>query len=30
MFTGLQDIFSGQGTPEQLLASMDTDYKSGD
>jgi raffinose/stachyose/melibiose transport system substrate-binding protein len=30
MFTGLQDIFSGQGTPEQLLASMDADYKSGD
>ena len=30
MFTGLQEIFSGQGTPEQLLASMDTDYKSGD
>lgn len=30
MFTGLQEIFSGQSTPEQLLASMDTDYKSGD
>lgn len=30
MFTGLQEIFSGQGTPEELLASMDADYKSGD
>lgn len=30
MFAGLQEIFSGQGTPEQMLASMDTDYKAGD
>lgn len=30
MFAGLQEIFSGQGTPEELLASMDADYKSGD
>jgi raffinose/stachyose/melibiose transport system substrate-binding protein len=30
MFAGLQEIFSGQSTPEQLLASMDADYKSGD
>jgi raffinose/stachyose/melibiose transport system substrate-binding protein len=30
MFTGLQEIFSGQSTPEQLLASMDADYRSGD
>jgi len=29
MFAGLQEIFSGQGTPEQLLASMDADYQSG-
>jgi raffinose/stachyose/melibiose transport system substrate-binding protein len=29
MFTGVQEIFSGQSTPEQLLASMDADYKSG-
>jgi raffinose/stachyose/melibiose transport system substrate-binding protein len=30
MFSGLQDIFSGQGTPEDLLSAMDADYKSGD
>ncbi len=30
MFSGVQDIFSGQGTPAQLLAAMDADYKSGD
>jgi raffinose/stachyose/melibiose transport system substrate-binding protein len=30
MFTGLQEIFSGQSTKEKLLASMDADYKSGD
>lgn len=29
MFSGLQEIFSGQGTTEQLLTSMDTDYTSG-
>jgi raffinose/stachyose/melibiose transport system substrate-binding protein len=29
MFTGLQEIFSGQGTAEQLLTSMDADYASG-
>ena len=30
MFSGLQEIFSGQGTPAEMLASMDADYKSGD
>ena len=30
MFAGLQEIFSGQSTPADLLASMDADYKSGD
>jgi raffinose/stachyose/melibiose transport system substrate-binding protein len=30
MLTGVQEIFSGQGTSEKLLTSMDTDYKSGD
>jgi raffinose/stachyose/melibiose transport system substrate-binding protein len=30
MFSGLQELFSGQGTPEELLASMDADYTSGD
>jgi raffinose/stachyose/melibiose transport system substrate-binding protein len=29
MFTGLQEIFSGDGTAEDLLTSMDADYKSG-
>lgn len=29
MLSGLQDIFSGQSTPNQVLASMDTDYKAG-
>ncbi|MFF0015383.1 ABC transporter substrate-binding protein [Streptomyces sp. NPDC005374] len=29
MLSGLQEIFSGQSTPEKLLAEMDTDYKSG-
>jgi raffinose/stachyose/melibiose transport system substrate-binding protein len=29
MFTGLQEIFSGQSTPDKLLAAMDTDYKAG-
>jgi raffinose/stachyose/melibiose transport system substrate-binding protein len=30
MFTGLQEIFSGQSTPDQMLAAMDTDYRAGD
>jgi raffinose/stachyose/melibiose transport system substrate-binding protein len=30
MLSGIQEIFSGQKTPEQMLASMDADYKSGD
>jgi raffinose/stachyose/melibiose transport system substrate-binding protein len=30
MFTGLQEIFSGQSTPDKMLASMDADYKAGD
>jgi raffinose/stachyose/melibiose transport system substrate-binding protein len=29
MFTGLQEIFSGQSTPDAMLAAMDTDYRSG-
>jgi raffinose/stachyose/melibiose transport system substrate-binding protein len=29
MLSGLQEIFSGQSTPDKLLASMDADYKSG-
>jgi raffinose/stachyose/melibiose transport system substrate-binding protein len=29
MFTGLQEIFSGQGTADQLLTAMDADYTSG-
>lgn len=29
MLSGLQEIFSGQSTPEKLLAEMDTDYKAG-
>jgi raffinose/stachyose/melibiose transport system substrate-binding protein len=30
MLSGLQEIFSGQSTPDKLLTAMDTDYKSGD
>lgn len=29
MFAGLQEIFSGQSTPDQMLAAMDTDYRAG-
>lgn len=29
MLSGLQEIFSGQSTPEQLLKDMDTDYQAG-
>ncbi|MEU1183178.1 extracellular solute-binding protein [Streptomyces sp. NPDC005820] len=29
MLSGLQEIFSGQSTPEKLLNEMDTDYKAG-
>jgi raffinose/stachyose/melibiose transport system substrate-binding protein len=29
MLSGLQEIFSGQSTPAKLLASMETDYKTG-
>ncbi|HEX5994567.1 MAG TPA: hypothetical protein VFY84_05435, partial [Jiangellales bacterium] len=29
MLSGLQEIFSGQTTPEQLLADMDADYREG-
>jgi raffinose/stachyose/melibiose transport system substrate-binding protein len=29
MLTGLQEIFSGQSTPDKLLAAMDADYKAG-
>jgi raffinose/stachyose/melibiose transport system substrate-binding protein len=29
MFSGLQEIFSGQSTPEEVLAAMDADYKAG-
>jgi raffinose/stachyose/melibiose transport system substrate-binding protein len=29
MLTGVQEIFSGQSTPDKMLAAMDADYKSG-
>jgi raffinose/stachyose/melibiose transport system substrate-binding protein len=29
MLSGLQEIFSGQSTPNQVLTSMDSDYKAG-
>jgi raffinose/stachyose/melibiose transport system substrate-binding protein len=29
MLSGLQEIFSGQSTPDKVLAKMDTDYKAG-
>jgi raffinose/stachyose/melibiose transport system substrate-binding protein len=29
MLAGLQEIFSGQSTPDKLLAAMDADYKAG-
>ena len=29
MLSGLQEIFSGQSTPDKVLAAMDTDYKAG-
>ena len=29
MLSGLQEVFSGQSTPDQVLSAMDTDYKSG-
>ena len=29
MLSGLQEVFSGQSTPDKVLAAMDTDYKAG-
>jgi raffinose/stachyose/melibiose transport system substrate-binding protein len=29
MLSGIQEIFSGQSTPDKLFATMDTDYKAG-
>jgi raffinose/stachyose/melibiose transport system substrate-binding protein len=29
MLSGLQEIFSGQSTPDKVLAAMDADYKPG-
>jgi raffinose/stachyose/melibiose transport system substrate-binding protein len=29
MLAGIQEIFSGQSTPDEMLAAMDTDYRSG-
>ena len=29
MFTGIQEIFSGQSTPDKMFAAMDADYKTG-
>ena len=29
MLSGLQEIFSGQSTPDKVLSSMDQDYKAG-
>jgi len=29
MLSGIQEIFSGQSTPEKMFAAMDADYKSG-
>ena len=29
MLSGLQEIFSGQSTPQKLLDAMDADYRSG-
>jgi raffinose/stachyose/melibiose transport system substrate-binding protein len=29
MLSGLQEIFSGQSTPDEMLAAMDADYKAG-
>jgi raffinose/stachyose/melibiose transport system substrate-binding protein len=29
MLSGLQEIFSGQSTPKELLDDMDADYKAG-
>jgi raffinose/stachyose/melibiose transport system substrate-binding protein len=29
MLSGLQEIFSGQSTPDKVLAAMDTDYRAG-
>jgi hypothetical protein len=29
MLSGLQEIFSGQSTPDKVLAAMDADYKAG-
>ncbi len=29
MLSGIQEIFSGQSTPDKMLASMDADYRSG-
>jgi raffinose/stachyose/melibiose transport system substrate-binding protein len=29
MLSGLQDIFSGQSTPDKVLTAMDAQYKAG-
>jgi raffinose/stachyose/melibiose transport system substrate-binding protein len=29
MLSGLQEIFSGQSTPEEVLTAIDADYKAG-
>jgi raffinose/stachyose/melibiose transport system substrate-binding protein len=29
MLTGLQEVFSGQSTPDKMFAAMDNDYKAG-
>jgi len=29
MLSGLQEVFSGQSTPDKVLAAMDTNYKAG-
>ena len=29
MLSGMQEIFSGQSTPDKMFAAMDTDYKNG-
>jgi raffinose/stachyose/melibiose transport system substrate-binding protein len=29
MLSGIQEIFSGQSTPDKMFAAMDSDYKNG-
>ena len=29
MLSGIQEIFSGQSTPDKMLAAMDTEYRAG-